>query len=120
MISNSRLHYLLLVVVGLFVLILRGFCAPDASAQVSRVGATLEGTIRDGSGAAIAGSQVAVRNTLTSQSRTATTDEQGFFRAEQLTVGTYEVRVEQAGFAPYHHTSVVLSLGQTIHLDIVL
>jgi len=94
--------------------------AANAEAQVSRVAAILEGTARDSSGAAISGSQVSVRNTFTSQSRTVTTDEQGFFRAEQLTVGTYEVRVEQAGFAPYHHTGVVLSLGQTIHLDIVL
>ena len=95
-------------------------CAPGATAQVSRVAATLEGTVRDSSGAAIGGSNVAVRNTFTSQSRMITADEQGFFRAEQLAVGTYEVRVEQPGFAPYHHTGVVLSLGQTLHLDIVL
>jgi outer membrane receptor for ferrienterochelin and colicin len=49
-----------------------------------------------------------------------TTDEQGFFRAEQLAVGTYEVRVEQTGFAPYRQAGIEASLGQTIHLDIVL
>jgi len=96
------------------------FCVSDAAAQVSRVAAILEGTVRDSSGAAMPGSTVMVRNTLTSQSRTITTDEQGFFRAEQLAVGAYEVRVEQAGFAPYQHTGVVLSLGQTVHLDIVI
>lgn len=95
-------------------------CARGATAQVSRVAATLEGTVRDSSGAAIAGSSVSVRNTFTSQSRTITSDEQGFFRAEQLAVGPYKVRVEQPGFALYQHTGVVLSLGQTIHLDIVL
>jgi len=95
-------------------------CGLDATAQVSRVAATLEGNVRDSSGAAISGTQVSVRNTFTSQSRTVTTDEHGFFRAEQLGVGTYEVRVEQAGFAPYQRTGVVLSLGLTIHLDVVL
>jgi hypothetical protein len=35
-------------------------------------------------------------------------------------VGTDEVRLEHSGFTPYHHAGVVLSLGQTIHLDIVL
>lgn len=95
-------------------------CARGATAQVSRVAATLEGTVRDSSGAAIAGSSVSVRNTFTSQSRTITSDEQRFFRAEQLAVGPYKVRVEQPGFALYQHTGVVLSLGQTIHLDIVL
>jgi outer membrane receptor for ferrienterochelin and colicin len=61
-----------------------------------------------------------LRNTLTNQSRAVTTDDQGFFRAEALAVGTYEVRVEHPGFAPYRHTGVQLSLGQTIRLDVIL
>jgi hypothetical protein len=96
------------------------FCTSNAGAQASRVGATLEGSVRDSSGAAIPHSRVTVRNTFTSQSRIVTSDEQGFFRAEQLAVGTYEVRVEQTGFAPYRHAGVEVSLGQTVHLDIVL
>src|SRR6266567_2251024 len=96
------------------------FCANDAAAQASRVGATLEGIVRDTSGAVIPNSKVALHNPLTNQSRTVTTDEQGFFRAEQLAVGTYEVRVEQTGFAPYRQAGVGASLGRTLHLDIVL
>src|SRR5207245_8869750 len=96
------------------------FCAANAAAQASRVGATVEGTVRDSSGAAIPGSKIKVRNVLTSQSRTVATDEQGFFRAQQLAVGTYEIQAEQTGFAPYQRTGVVLSLGQTLHLEIVL
>src|SRR5215469_4845545 len=95
-------------------------CALSAIAQVSRVAGTLEGTVRDSSGAAILGCRVSLRNTSTGQSRTVTTDDQGFFRAEQLAVGAYEVGVQQAGFARYRHSGVVLSLGQTIHLDVVL
>src|SRR5207253_10076937 len=34
--------------------------------------------------------------------------------------GTYEVRVEQTGFAPYRRAGVVASLGQTVGLDSVL
>ena len=96
------------------------FWAASDAAQVSRVAATLEGTVKDSTGAALSGSQATVRNTFTSQSRTVTTDNQGFLRAEQLAVGTYEVRVEHAGFAPYQQTGVVLSLGHTVRLDIVL
>src|SRR5216683_1317123 len=96
------------------------FCAADAAAQASRVGATLEGTVRDISGAVIPNSTITLHNPLTNQFRALTTDEQGFFRAEQLAVGTYEVRVEQAGFAPYRQAGVGASLGQTVHLDIVL
>jgi hypothetical protein len=66
------------------------------------------------------GSKVSMQNTMTGQSRALTTDAQGFFRAAQLSVGTYEIRVEHAGFSPFQQTGVVLSLGQTVHLDIVL
>jgi len=120
MILDCRLLSLRRVAIEIFISSAIVFCTADAAAQVSRVAATLEGTVLDSSGAAILGSTVSVRNASTGQSRTATTDERGFFRAEQLAVGTYEVRVEQAGFAPYQGTGVVLSLGQTIHLDIVL
>src|SRR5713101_1005676 len=100
-----------------FVLLL---CAANAAAQTSRVGASLEGTVSDNSGAMILQAALTLRNTLTNQSRTVTTDDQGFFRADYLAVGTYEIRLEQTGFAPYRHAGVFLSLGQTIHLDIVL
>jgi len=95
-------------------------CVASAGAQTSRIGATLEGTVTDGSGAVIPKSKVSLRNALTNQTRSVETNEQGFFRAEQLAVGTYEVRVEQAGFAPYQRAAIQLGLGQTVHLDIVL
>src|SRR5258708_31469819 len=106
------------VAIGIAVSFALMLCA--AGAQASRVGATLEGTVRDTSGAVIPNSKVTLHSPLTNQSRTVTTDEQGFFRAEQLAVGTYEVRVEETGFAPYRQTGVGASLGQTVHLDIVL
>jgi hypothetical protein len=120
MIRDCRLFSLRTVLVGISMSFATSLCGLDATAQVSRVAATLEGNVRDSSGAPMSGSQVSVRNTFTSQARTVTTDEHGFFRAEQLAVGTYEVRIEQAGFAPYQRTGVVLSLGLTIHLDVVL
>ena len=95
-------------------------CAASAGAQASRVGATLEGTVSDSSSALIPQATITLRNTETNQSRIATTDDQGFFRADQLAVGTYEVRLERLGFALYRHTGVVLGLGQTIRLDIIL
>jgi carboxypeptidase family protein/TonB-dependent receptor-like protein len=94
--------------------------ASYARAQASKVGASLEGTVSDSSSAVIPGTKITLRNTLTNQSRNVMTDDQGFFRADQLTVGTYEVRLEHPGFTPYRHTGLVLSLGQTIHLEIVL
>src|SRR5258706_1112352 len=95
-------------------------CVVSAGAQTSRIGATLQGTVTDSSGAVIPDAKVILRNTLTNQGRTVATDERGFFRAEALVVGTYEVRPEQAGFALYRHAGVQVGLGQTIFFDIVL
>src|ERR1700731_479088 len=108
------------VAIGIALSLALLFWAADAAAQASRVGATFEGIVRDTSGAVIPNSKVTLHNALTNQSRTVTTDQQGFFRAEQLAVGTYEVRVEQTGFAPYQQAGIGASLGQTLHLDIVL
>src|SRR5712675_933309 len=95
-------------------------CVTSASAQTSRIGATIQGTVTDNSGGVIPNSNIRLRNTSTNQSRNVETNEQGFFRAGQLSVGTYEVTAEQNGFAPYLHAPLQLSLGQTVYLAIVL
>jgi hypothetical protein len=92
----------------------------SAGAQGSRVAASLDGTVKDGSGAAISGAAVVVRNVSTNQARNLMTNEEGTFHAEALQVGSYEVRVDQPGFAPYRRGDIDLTLGQTIHLDIVV
>src|SRR6266849_2652947 len=120
MVLACRLFFVRHVAVGIAISFAFLFCAANAAAQASRVGATLEGIVRDISGAVIPNSTITLHNPLTNQFRALTTDEQGFFRAEQLAVGTYEVRVEQTGFAPYRQAGVGVSLGQTVHLDIVL
>ena len=117
MIVNCRLFFVRRVVVDVAVSILFLICVANANAQASRVGATLEGVVSDTTGAVIADAKIAVHNPLTNQTRSVSTDGQGFFRVEQLAVGTYEVGVEQTGFAPYRQTDAVLSLGQTVHLD---
>src|ERR1700719_3792711 len=92
----------------------------NIDAQGSRVAAALEGTVRDSSGAAIPGAAVVARNASTNQARTTETDADGSFHMQALVVGSYEVRVDQAGFAPYRHADLDLTLGQTTRLDIIL
>lgn len=91
-----------------------------ADAQVSKTGATLEGTVRDSSGAVVSDATLKISNDLTNQTRFITTDQQGFFRATQLSVGTYDIHVVQQGFAPYQRSNIALSLGQTTELKITL
>src|SRR6267143_828199 len=120
MILNRRLLSARPVAIDVAMSFLFLVCVVSAGAQTSRIGATLQGTVTDSSGAVIPDVKVILRNTLTNQGRTVATDERGFFRAEALVVGTYEVRVEQAGFALYRHAGVQVGLGQTIYLDVVL
>ena len=90
------------------------------AAQSSKTSGTLEGTLSDTSGGRIPGAKINLRQNETNQTRTVSTDDQGFFRATDLLVGAYEVRVELPGFAPYTHTGVALDVGTTVHLEIVL
>lgn len=94
--------------------------ARPSSAQTTPVGGVLTGSVSDSSGGAIAGVQVLLRNIGTNRMRAVRTDDQGIFRATEMPVGTYEVRAEQPGFAPYRHTGVVVGLGTTVHLEVVL
>ena len=80
----------------------------------------VEGTVVDLSGAAIADAVISIRNGDTSQVRVTATGREGSFRIPATPVGTYEVRVESSGFAPYMHSGITLSIGQTAHLAIVL
>jgi hypothetical protein len=120
MFCDSRLLSARYFAIDLALLLLFLVGVASAGAQSSRIGATLQGTVIDSSGAVIPNAKITLRNTLTNQIRTVVTDAQGFFRAEQLAVGTYEARLEQIGFAVYRHAGVQVSLGQTVYLDIAL
>jgi carboxypeptidase family protein len=87
-----------------------------AAAQTLKTSGTLEGTISDATAGRIPVVKVSLRQIETNQTRTVTADDQGFFRATDLPVGTYEVRIENPGFAPYLHTGVLLDVGTTVHL----
>src|SRR5262245_26107215 len=97
------------VVSSLFIL-----CVPITHDQASKVAATLEGTVSDSSGAVVPGAGLTVTNTLTNQVRSVTTNDQGFFRASQLPVGTYKVGLAHPGFSLYERKDIALGLGQTV------
>jgi hypothetical protein len=82
--------------------------------------AVLEGRVTDQSGAVIAGTSVALRDPDTSWTRRAVTDRDGTFRFTDVPAGSYEVRIDYAGFAPYLHTGFTLAIGQTARLNVVL
>lgn len=101
------------------VILLCVLCA-SAAAQLSRTTGTIQGTVKDMTGAAIPGAQITIRNVETNQARTTPTDDHGHFRIAELVPGPYQVAVERSGFAPYHRTGVELVISQTVDLAIEL
>lgn len=69
---------------------------------------SLQGTVTDPSGSAIAGAAVRLSNTESRTERTTTTGPQGEYRFLALSPGTYSLSVTATGFARYLQTSLQL------------
>src|SRR4051794_935519 len=77
----------------------------------------ISGTVRDQSGAFIAGSTVTVKNEKTGDIRTGTTNVQGFFLVSPLKPSTYTVVIDQPGFAKIEYAQMPVAIGQELTLD---
>jgi Carboxypeptidase regulatory-like domain/TonB dependent receptor len=74
---------------------------------------TILGTVFDPSGAVVASAKITVVNLGTDQSRTELTNSSGDYVVQDLVAGTYQVRVEAAGFKTFVDTGLTLE-SQTI------
>ena len=91
-----------------------------AFAQSQATTGVIEGTVRDESGASIAGAAVALRNTATNFERTVEADADGRFRGLLLPLGPYRVTVAKSGFGTHVREGLELQVGQTINLPVTL
>src|SRR6266851_1384982 len=106
---------------GLTVIVLSLFFVHfSVRAQNSATTGTLMGAVRDAAGAGIPGATIALRNLTTNQTRNVTTEADGSYRANALSVGDYEVKAQAGGFSPYFNPKVTLALGRSTALDISL
>ena len=60
--------------------------------------ATFQGVIRDPQGRAIPGVQLDLRDTISGQHYSTSTDAQGIFRLRDVRLGVYELKIERVGF----------------------
>jgi len=81
---------------------------------------SIDGTVRDTSGAVVPGVTVVVIHQETRASREVVTDAQGFFTAPLLPVGAYTVKADLSGFKGFEQHDVRLTIGQTLSLRIDL
>jgi len=89
-------------------------------AQSESGSASVEGTVTDANGAAVAGASVSVRNQETGLERVATTDAGGRYAVRVLPVGRYTLRVEATGFAVGRQDEVILRIGETTPVNLSL
>ncbi len=80
----------------------------------------IEGTVRDKSGAAIAGAKVVVTNSSLGVSKAVITDEAGYFRLDSIAASTYAIEIQMEGFNTWQDPHFVLQVGQTRTLAPVL
>ena len=88
-------------------------------AQQSVASATLAGRVEDTSGAAIGGALIAITNIDKNQKSSSTSDEHGRYSFRYLPVGSYQLKVERAGFAPVFK-ELTLTIGQALDLTVRL
>ena len=94
------------------------FSALTISAQTDQ--GRISGTVTDEAGAVVAGATVSVRNNGTNQTRTATTDTNGFYLVPSLNAAVYTITVTAPNFAATNVTDVQLSVTQQLELPLLL
>ena len=93
------------------------FFAASVKAQFDA--ATVLGTVTDPSGAVVAHSQVALRNTATAAVANTITDDQGQFRFVDVPIGSYKLEVSAQGFQP-SSARFELTVGARQRVDVKL
>src|SRR2546422_2031247 len=74
--------------------------------------ATVLGAIKDSSGAVIPGASITAKNVETGLTRSGVSAEDGAYRFSALPVGSYEVKVELAGFRTEVRSGLTLAVSQ--------
>ena len=99
--------------------ILMAWLSLSAAAQESIHFASIGGRVTDPSGSVVAGAQVRARHVDTNTKSLLSTDDEGRFRFAYLRVGTWEITVEHAGFAPSNQLMTVTP-GGAYEIPVVL
>jgi hypothetical protein len=92
-------------ITGRLVAVIAALCLISVLCFAQSDTAQLSGSVRDPSQAVVANAKVVVRNEATGLTRSAETNEQGYYTITSLPPGYYTVTVEAAGFKKYSSTN---------------
>lgn len=87
---------------------------------VSAADGVIEGVVSDPKGAVIKNATVSVKNISTNQTFTATTDDQGRYKIEGISAGTYIITITAKGFTVFTKESVVVEEGKKVTVSVKL
>jgi hypothetical protein len=104
-----------LLLAAAFVLAL---AVPVARAQ--SMFASLNGSVQDAQGAVVVGAGVTVKNAASGETRTATTNKEGYFSIPSLPAGAYQLTVIAKGFERFHETGIALTGGDDRSINVQL
>ncbi|MGB6678375.1 MAG: carboxypeptidase-like regulatory domain-containing protein, partial [Terriglobales bacterium] len=90
---------------------------PSAGQSVS---SEIQGTVKDPSGAVIVGADVTATNLETGMARSTVTDGSGSYHVDGLSAGSYQLKIEHAGFKVKKLTDISLLVDQAAVLDATL
>jgi len=77
------------------------------------VSATINGTVRDSSGAVVPGATVTLTKSDTGTTRIVQSNAEGYFAFSDVLAGTYSISVEHAGFKTYRQADIRVTAGET-------
>src|SRR4051812_33238075 len=82
--------------------------------------ATINGSVKDGTGAVVIGAAVAIVNQETNITANISTTDSGQFVFPYLPAGTYTVTVTAPGFVVFKETGLKLETAQSSRVDVTL
>ena len=96
-----------------------GFFISSAIVWASITG-SISGIVTDPTGGIVVGAMVTAINTQTGVRAVVHTDKSGFYSFPDLSVGTYDLEVEQKGFKTFHQSRIVIDANSAIKVDVRL
>ncbi len=106
-----------LLLLSIFVFLICGLPHPAGAQEVT---ATINGTVTDPAGAIVPNAEVVAKDIDRGTTRSAKTNELGYYHLERLPVGNYEVRVSAQGFRTAVQSPVQLQLNQVAAINVQL
>ena len=97
-----------------WVFLLLLLCTPRSALSQT---ASITGTVKDSTGAAVPQARVTSHNRATSATRNTATDDSGNYRITSLSPGNYDVVIEKAGFKTFDVAGITVASGDRSRVD---